>query len=168
MSELPQPDAQFLLGAIGWIELGLPAEAHAELSRIAGTFQQHPDVLDVRWQVCAALEDWDQALAVAEALVTLAPQRVSGWIHRAYSLRRATGGGLLQSWEALLPACGKFPKNSIIPYNLACYTAQLGRLDEAWDWLQKAMAIAKTSKSIQQMALADEDLQPLWERLKKQ
>ena len=66
----------------------------------------------------------------------------------------------------LRPAFEKFPKETIIPYNLACYAAQMGRLDEAWEWLHKAMAAAESVNRIKQMALADPDLQPLLERIK--
>ena len=42
----------------------------------------------------------------------------------------------------------------------------MGRLDEAWEWLHKAMAAAESVNRIKQMALADPDLQPLLERIK--
>jgi hypothetical protein len=66
----------------------------------------------------------------------------------------------------LRPAFEKFPKTSIIPYNLACYAAQFGRLEEAWQWLHKAMAAAGDAQHIKRMALADADLQTLWERIR--
>jgi hypothetical protein len=54
----------------------------------------------------------------------------------------------------------------MIPYNLACYAAQFGRLEEAWQWLHKAMAAAGDTQHIKRMALADADLQKLWERIR--
>jgi tetratricopeptide (TPR) repeat protein len=167
MSALLPPDAHFLLGAIGWLELGVPVEADHELDRITEACLQHPDVLEVRWQVCAAQRDWGKGVAVAEALVAKAPERDAGWIHRAYSLRRAPGGGLQPAWDALLPAFERFPQNSLIPYNLACYAAQSGRIDEAWDWLNKAMKAASDEQAIKTMALADEDLKSLWNRIRQ-
>ncbi|MBN2505261.1 MAG: tetratricopeptide repeat protein [Verrucomicrobia bacterium] len=167
MPDLQPPDAQFLVGAMGWLELGLPAEAHRELDRIAPAHQQHPDVLEMRWQVCAAQPDWSGALRAAEALVAAAPERDSGWIHRAYALRRAPGGSLQHAWDALRPAADRFPRNALVPFNLACYAAQFGRLDEAWDWLQRAMKTADNASAIRQMALADDDLKPLWDRLRQ-
>jgi hypothetical protein len=167
MSALQPPDAHFLMGAIGWLELGLATEADHELNRIAEAYQQHPDVLEIRWQVCAAQRDWAKGLAIASALVAAAPERDAGWIHRAYSLRRAPGGGLQQAWDALRPAFERFPENPLIPYNLACYAAQSGNLEEAWDWLNKAMNAATDPNSIQTMALADEDLKPIWDRIRK-
>ena len=76
-------------------------------------------------------------------------------------LRRAPAGGLRPAREALLPAAEMFPEEPVIPYNLACYACQLERLEEARVWLRQAMQIGE-KKAIQQMALADEDLKPLW------
>ena len=57
------------------------------------------------------------------------------------------------------------PKVAIIPYNLACYAAQLGRLDEAMDWLRRAVTAGGDSKGIKGMAMRDDDLKALWERI---
>ena len=40
--------------AIGWLELGNHAEAGEEIARIAPEMLEHPDVLEVRWMICAA------------------------------------------------------------------------------------------------------------------
>ena len=166
VAELNQPDAFHLRAAVGWLELGNPAEAGEEIARISGNAIAHPDVLEVRWQICAATQSWDAAAPVAEELVAAAPKRVSGWIHRAYAIRRAANGGLQKAWDALLPAAKLFPKDPLIAYNLACYAAQFARLDEAWDWFQKAISLTDDLDAMKQMALADRDLEQLWERIR--
>ena len=45
------------------------------------------------------------------------------------------------AFDLFLPAAKRFPKVWLIPYNLACYCAQTGRLDECEEWLKKAMVI---------------------------
>jgi tetratricopeptide (TPR) repeat protein len=164
---LQPPDTHYLSAAVGWLELGNPAEAGEEIAKISPGRLEEPDVLEVRWEVSAAGRGWEAALEVAELLVRLAPERHSGWVHRAYALRRARGGGLPQAYAALKPAFERFPRTFLISYNLACYTAQMGQLEEAWDWLQKAVHAAGARQPIQSMALADADLQPLWERIKR-
>lgn len=166
MKPVEPPDSFYLSAAVGWLELGNPTEAGEELARLRPELLAHPDVLEIRWAICAATRSWDAAVPVAEQLVQIAPDRVSGWIHRAYALRRARGGGLPVAWDALRPAVEKFPKEPMIPYNLGCYAAQLGRLDEAWEWLHKAMESAGDIASIRTMALQDKDLEPLWERIR--
>jgi len=165
MQSLGPPDTHFLSAAVGWCELGSVAEAKVELERIAPVLRHHPDVLEVRWLIHAHEKNWEEGLAAAEKLVEVAPQRSAGWLHRAYALRRAQRGGLQAAWDVLRPAVEKFPKESIIPYNLSCYACQLGRLDQARQWLQRAAQVAGKEK-IKFMALSDEDLAALWEEIR--
>ena len=165
-AELQPPDTYHLRAAVGWLELGSPSEAAEDISRLSPQAMSHPDVLEVRWEICAATQSWDAALPVAEELVATTPKRASGWVHRAYAMRRAKGGGLEKAWDVLLPAAKLFPKKPMIRYNLACYAAQMGRLDDAWNWFQKALALAHDISPMKQMALADRDLEPLWERIR--
>jgi len=162
---LEPPDSYYLAAAIGWLELGNHVEAGEEISRIAPEHWDDPDVLEARWQVCAAGRSWDAALTAAERMVEVAPDRVSAWLHRAYALRRTTKGSLALAADALRPAYDKFPKSALVPYNLACYDAQLGQLDSAWEWLKKAINRSENIKTLKQMALADDDLKPLHTRI---
>ena len=61
----------------------------------------------------------------------------------------------------LSPVATKFPADPTIPYNLACYTAQLGDLVAAGDWLAQAMRLGN-QKEIRLQAIEDSDLAPLW------
>ena len=165
MNLLEPSDIHRLNAALGWLGLSAPADARAELDAIAPAQQSHPAVLEARWLVCAHEENWDDALLVAELERQAAPDDSSGWLHRAYALRRVENGGLAQAWDALLPAAEKFPAESVIAYNLACYACQLNQLADARKWLQRAVKIG-SQDGIKKMALADEDLKPLWEEIK--
>jgi len=162
---LEPPDTHHLSAAIGWLELGNPGEARAELDQISSARQQHPDVLEVRWLLCAEQCDWPAALAAARAILKAAPDRASGWLHQAYALRRIPDGGVEKAWEALLPAFEKFPKEVVIAFNLACYGCQMNRLPEARAWLRRALKIGG-KKRIKEMAMRDSDLEPLWEEIR--
>jgi tetratricopeptide (TPR) repeat protein len=166
MSRLEPPDTHYLSAAIGWMELGDAVEAEAELDRITAAQQTHPDVLEVRWIVLAQNRRWDAALETSRALLQRAPQRCTGWLHQAYSLRRAVKNGLQQAWKALLPAYEKFPREPTIPYNLSCYACQLDQLEEARAWLRRALKLGGKEK-VKQMALDDPDLEPLWDEIRK-
>jgi predicted Zn-dependent protease len=163
--KLEPPATHHLSAAIGWLELGLPAEARAELAQVSAAFQDHPDVLEARWMVAAEEKQWEEGLQVARALLQQAPQRSSGWLHQAYALRRVPGGTVAKAWEALLPASEKFPKELVIPYNLSCYACQMQQLDTARLWLKRAGAIGGNDR-IKSMALQDADLEPLWPEIK--
>jgi hypothetical protein len=67
------------------------------------------------------------------------------------------------AFDQLLPVEEKFPKVWMIPYNLACYCAQLGRLEECQAWFKKAMAIDE--RTVRRVAIDDPDLKPLWDSM---
>ncbi len=166
MKPLEPPDTHCLAAADGWLELGVPAEAEAELGRISAAQQVHPDVLEMRWLILAQTQRWGAALEIARTLVKRAPDRSSGWLHQAYALRRVPTAGLREARDALLPAYDKFPGEPTISYNLSCYACQLRQLDEARTWLRRALESGGKQK-IMQMALDDPDLEPLWDEIRK-
>jgi Flp pilus assembly protein TadD len=162
---LEPPDSHYASAALGWLGLGCIADARAELAQICAGQQRHPDVLEVRWLICAEEKHWEEGLQVARDLLHRAPERASGWLHQAYALRRVRNGGFQQAWEALLPAFEKFPKEATVSYNLACYACQMRQMDAARLWLKRAAAVGDL-QHIKEMALADPDLEPLWEEIR--
>jgi hypothetical protein len=166
MQELEPPDTHYLSAVMGWLGLGSLADARAELALIPPSRQQHPDVLEVRWIICAEEQNWQECLQIARQLLMSAPDRSSGWLHQAYALRRVSDGGVKKAWTALLPAFDKFPKEPTISYNLSCYACQMKQLDAARVWLQRALVVGGKEK-IKRMALSDQDLQPLWDEIRE-
>jgi tetratricopeptide (TPR) repeat protein len=166
MKQLEPPDTHHLDAAIGWLGLGCADDARDELKLISAGQQNHPDVLEMWWTLCVHEKDWPDALQIAELELKFAPDDAGGWLHRAYALRRVNGGGLPKAWDALLPAAGQFPQEPVIAYNLSCYACQMQQLDLAREWLQRAVQAGK-KEVIKQMALADDDLQPLWTEIKE-
>jgi hypothetical protein len=167
VQRLGPPDSHHLDAAIGWLGLGNVNEARAELDLISTAHKNHPAVLEVRWTICAHEKHWTAALDIALTELVVAPNDASGWLHRAYALRRVPDGGLPKAWDALLPAAEKFPKEPVIAYNLSCYACQMQQLDIARHWLKQAMKIGGKD-AIRKMALADDDLKPLWTEIREQ
>ena len=163
LAQLKHPDPMHLKAAAGWIQLGDYDAANDELENIRAEWRAHPDVLNLRWLIYSHHEQWDACLDIASATVKMASDRVWGWVHKAYALRRATGGGIEKAKPVLEEAAKLFPSDSMIQYNLACYCAQLGQLDAAQEYLGKSYDLGD-AKQIKLMALDDEDLKPLWER----
>src|SRR5215813_1418206 len=104
MDNIEPPDSHFISAAVGWMELGNLKEAKAELAQVAPALQNHPVVLELRWAICAEEKNWAEGVQLAETLLSILPDEPSGWLHRAYALRRVEGGGLQKAWDALLPA----------------------------------------------------------------
>ena len=156
------PYKRQLTAAAGYLELGMAADASAELDAIDPSRRSDWEVLALRVAVCQETKDWVPMLLLSERLVAMQPDQAQWPLSLAYATRRC------QSLEAarkiLLGAMERFPGESTIRYNLACYEAQLGNLDLARDHLTRAIRMHDAHRA---MALADPDLAPLHEELRR-
>ena len=162
MKELSPPDLLHLRAAEGWLELGNQIEAFEELELISPRLRVHPDVLELRWQIYAKEKKWEACADIARAIAKLAPSRPHGWIHLAFSLHELKR--TREAKEVLLPVVDKFPEESAMRYNLACYECQLGNLEGAKLLLEKTFE-SGDAKQMKLMALHDPDLEPLWKKI---
>jgi predicted Zn-dependent protease len=159
---LEAPDALHLQAAEGWIGLGNYPDANDELEQIAAASRAHPEVLQLRWRIYAKARKWDACLDIATALTTMTPERRFGWIHSAHALGKL--GRTLEVKDLLLAVVNDFEVNSTMPYHLAQYCARLGQIDQAKQWLGKALLAAAGLEGVERlrkMALEDPDLEPL-------
>jgi tetratricopeptide (TPR) repeat protein len=159
MPPLPLAVERQLDAAQGWLGLGDPLSAREELDQIPTELKNHPRVLLGYSEYFAATKRWEECSAYANAVVQMAPSDVEGWIKRSYALHELKR--TRAAFDLLLPAAEKFPDVWLVPYNLACYCAQLGRLEEAEKWFLRAMAI--DAENVKHAAQDDPDLIPLKE-----
>ncbi len=159
MKPLERPDSLHLQAAQGWLELGSHIEANEELQKITPQLRARPDVLKVRREIYASAKKWEATLDITAALIQLDPEDPLGWVHRSYALHEMKRTA--EARDNLLRVVDKFPISATMRYNLACYECQLGRLEQARDWLQKAFALGG-AKEMKLAALDDPDLEPLW------
>ncbi len=158
---LPRPDSLHLQAAQGWLGLGDLVSASNELEEITPQLRTHPDVLLLRCEIYARAKKWDYVLTVAETLVKTVPKEVQGWIQRSFALHELKR--TQEAFDQLLPVVDRFPKEWLIPYNLACYCARLGLLDDCQKWLKRAILIDE--RTVQKAAIDDPDLKPLWDNM---
>ncbi len=163
MSALEPPDTHYLSAAEGWLMLDAPYEARRELRRISPENRRHIEVMELRWRIYAAVHKWRACLSLAQFLLDQEPESPFGWVHRSFALHEM--GRTEEAWQQLLPAARQFPRDFIIPYNLACYACQLGQLTEAWEWYKRAHQLAAPGV-VSRMALEDKDLKPLWNKIR--
>ena len=163
MTAFEPPDSHHLSAAEGWLELGNPREAQAELDCISTVAQGRVEVLALRWGILARFNSWKECIVLADRIVEAAPKEVFGWIHRSYALHELRR--TREARDLLLPAIRLFPKVETIPYNLACYECQLGDLDAARDWFHRALKLHDRAE-LKARALEDPDLKPLWAEIK--
>jgi len=63
-----------LLAAEGWLDLGMPEDAAAELDELGPGLATHPAVLTMRVRIFMAAESWNAAVEVAKRLVEKIPE----------------------------------------------------------------------------------------------
>lgn len=163
MTPLEFPARHHLNAAIGWLELGALDEAGRELARIDEPNWLHPEVLGFRWQWLTAQNRWEDALEVSRLHVRTAPKSAEAWIHQSFALHE-----LQRTDEALTElqrVADRFEDIGTIPYNLACYTCRLGRIEEARTWLKRACKL-QGKKATLAMAADDPDLAAMRDELK--
>ena len=144
--------------------LGCPGDALAEINYLSAEARLQTQALDLEWQAASELKNWDQAFLIASRHVDLFPGALEAWIHQAYAARRKPGGSVELAFGLLQPAFGLFETEFLVPFNLACYAAQLGRFEEASRWLKDA-AIRGNRAEVRRMAEKDSDLIDLRDRL---
>jgi len=159
---MPPPDCHYLNAAQGWIELNDSDAAERELQKINPDARLHPLFLLVRWELYANGKQWQAGHTIADYLVQNFPEEPIGWLQRSYALHAM--GRTVEAFQQLLAAAPQFPKLATVAYHLACYACNLGYIEEAWHWLDKAIA-AGDGDMIKSMALEDPILRPLWQHL---
>src|SRR6266576_6277171 len=151
------PDKQFLEVACGYAELGMYPDANAELEKIDPFNRAAPEVLALRIAIYGGLKKWELMAEIAKRLTEFQPDDPQWPVSAAYATRRAIS--IEAAREILLNAQSKFPKEAVIPYNLACYECQMGNLQSSKNHLKQ---VFKIDSKWRITALDDPDLQPLW------
>jgi Flp pilus assembly protein TadD len=142
--------------ARGYLELGMVAEAAAELEQVPVAPEEAIDILALRMAVLQEQKNWPALEASAAEFVRRRPEEAGAWITWAYATRRATS--LAAAEQILRSAEAQHPTEPTIQFNLGCYACQRGDLAEARTRVDRAIALDETFRA---MAASDSDLAPL-------
>jgi tetratricopeptide (TPR) repeat protein len=160
MTPLSASDQRQLRAAEGWIALENVEACFAELKSISLEGRVHPEVVRFRLSLAMIAQRWEDALQLAEALVSADAEALDGWINRSlilHELKRTA-----EAETALRPAIDLFPNEPDVPYDLACYACSLGKLAEGRAILERAFNIADDKAAeLKLEALNEPDLAPL-------
>jgi hypothetical protein len=159
---LPYPAVLHREAAEGWLMLGNATEALAELDLLSAADRKHLSVLSLDWRAWTAVGEPQPAWLAARQWCQDQPGSPEAWICQANSLRDLRGARAAA--ELLLCIVERFPSEAVIPYNLACFSAQESEWNQACVWLVQAFEI-EPSDQLKEFALVDPDLKPLWNQI---
>lgn len=142
-----------LLAAQGYLELDMPVEALAELDSMPPEDRDNESALQLRLFITMKGQKWDESLRICGLLRELYPEAVSGYIHGAFCLHER--GLTDEALNLLLSGPASLTKEATYFYNLACYSAVLGDLESAIDYVQRSFAMDEKFRDI---AKLDPDL----------
>ncbi len=159
MDSLPPADQHCLRAAEGWLELGNPTEAQAELGQIRSDSHRHPDVLHLRWQIHRKTKEWTACYDLARELTEHAPDDPRAWTALAQTFYYTSR--IQEAYDLAISKITRFPKHWPLYYDAACYACLTGRLPQARQFLQLASALGSEAE-VMQLAAHDPDLKDLW------
>ena len=157
-------DRILLEATAGWLMLGNPAEAMREFAQVSAEGRARAEGLVMLWEIHAQAKEWAEAVEAADRVIEQMRDKPDGYIKRAYALHELKRSQ--EAWDTLEPVSALFNDNWLIPYNLACYAAQLGREQDAVKWYRRALRVGD-ERELQEMALSDPDLQPIRPKIEK-
>ena len=145
-----------LLAAQGYIELDMTDEALRELGTLSPEDQEREDVKQMQLFIFMRTKQWDRALLICQRLRESSPDGTTGFIHGAFCLHEM--GRTKEARELLMQGPPILLGEPTYHYNLGCYDAVLGHLEEAAIHLEISF---KMDHKFREIARLDPDLKPL-------
>lgn len=143
--------------AIGFLELGMPEDALAELEELPGGAAGLSPALHLKVDALFRLQQWARAAEICLPMLEKEPSDPAWWIQAAYAKRRASS---IEEAELILRSgLQGHPRHVLMLYNLACYACVQGREDEACGFL--ARSLAEDPGTVLAMAAKDPDLEKI-------
>jgi Flp pilus assembly protein TadD len=140
--------------AMGFLELGMPDDALAELDDIPPGSKGSSLVLHLRVDALFRLKQWAEAAGICMPMIEQEPGDAGWWIQAAYARRRSQS--VEEAEPILRRALQHHPEHGLIHYNLACYACVQGRHEEARSLLE--IAFSQDPPTFLPMAAGDPDL----------
>ena len=154
----PVPETQLnhvLRAAIGWYELGLAAEALAELDALPPASRDRTESLELRAVILQQLERWEDAAQTYATLCSRPEAPVDqfiAWGCCLFELNRVE-----DCRSALLAAPAEARRHGLWNFHLACYESLLGNCSEARRLVQECLQL---DPRLRRMAIQNENLAP--------
>jgi hypothetical protein len=128
----------------------------SELNAIEPAMQTRPEVLHLRLHHLMQEKKWARAYRISEQLCRVAPDCGTGFLHGGFCLHQL--GKTAAALELLLTGPDVLLEEPIYYYNLGCYEALLGNVDEARVHLKISF---KMDATFRELAKKDPDLESI-------
>ena len=151
-------DSLILEWARECLKAGRSLEAGMKMERISPELRKHPEVLKLRYEIYKTEKRWHAALDAAVDYSQVVPDDIAGWLGQAVCLHEMKLSQ--QALNMLLKVVDRFSEHPMIPFYIALFTTELGRLEQARKWLFKALVIGDKPKLIS-LAMNEPDMEPL-------
>ena len=143
----------------GYLDLGMGQKPWDELDSIPPGDSARSEVVVMRLVILQLMARWDdKAAEIARGAVRAYSECADLYPFGAYAIRRAED--VTAAFLFLQEGCKYLVENPGYWFNRSCSACQLGDLEDARACVTRAVEL---DKGFQQMALDDEDLEPLWE-----
>ena len=144
----------------GYYELGMMEDAWNELEEIERDFARTSHVVRMRTLLLLRVEKWEEALELSKELRDMEPEGTAGYIHGAFCLHEMKRTD--EALQMLHNAPEAIKKEAIYFYNLGCYQAAIGQVEDARKCLSKSFDL---DKALVAVASKDPDLEILKDSL---
>ena len=144
---------RILLAAQGYLELGMAGDALAELDGLPAAYRRRSDVLKLRVSVALHARRWKAGLAASRRLCAVEPDETIGFIHAAFCLHEL--GRTEEARNVLLHGPSSLLNEATYYYNMGCYNARLGQLEDAQNYLRMSFSL---DRKLRGFARCDPDL----------
>lgn len=145
-----------LRAAQGYLELEMPSEALEEMNSLPPEYLHRPDVIRLRVGIALQASEWHIGLALSRQLCAMEPRESLGFIHAAYCLHEL--GRTAEAKQTLLDGPQTLLLEATYYYNMGCYHARLGEIEDAQVYVERAFEL---DPAFRENARFDPDLENL-------
>lgn len=149
-----------LQAAHGYHDLDMVEDAWKSLRTLSTAERENPAALEIEAILWLKEKNWTKAMEISQRLCASDPMACAGYIHQAYCLHEM--GQTAEARQTLLDGPAALRDVAIFHYNMGCYQAQLGDLDDARRFLRKAFEM---DPALSNLAKRDPDLAGVWATL---
>lgn len=145
-----------MVAAEGYLQLQMAEEALQELENLSGKEAHSLRSLELQLAAFMMMGEWSTGAKLAMQLCRMSPQQHSYFLHAGYCLHEC--GDTLLARSVLESGPLSLQSDALYHYNMGCYCAVLGELDQARTFVLESFEM---DPELRKQAASDDDLKGL-------